>query len=85
MFYSKKIIRHKMKRTQAKKHKIGTYEIDRIPLSCFVDERQVLDDGIHTLGYYHKDSVTSCKKTTDDCTNQNKKNHVNNKMNLVVL
>ena len=85
MFYSKKIIRHKMKRIQAKTHKIGTYEIDKISLSCFVDERQVLDDGIHTLGYCHKDSVTSCKKTTDDCTNQNKKNHANNKVNLVVL
>ena len=26
------------------------------------DKRQVLDDGIYTLAYYHKDSVTSCKK-----------------------
>ena len=62
MFYSKKIIRHKMKRIQAKKHKIETYEIDKICLSCFDDKRQVLDDGIHTLAYFHKDSVTSCKK-----------------------
>ena len=43
-----------MKRTQAKKHKIGTYEIDKISLSCFDDKRQVLDDGVHT--YFHKDS-----------------------------
>ena len=62
MFYSKKIIRHKMKRIQAKKHKIGTYEIDKISLSCFDDKRQVSDDGIHTLAYFHKDSVTSYKK-----------------------
>ena len=27
-----KIIRYKMKRIQAKKHKIGTYEIDKISL-----------------------------------------------------
>ena len=58
-----------MKRMHAKKHKIGTYEIDNISLSCFDDKRQVLDDGIHTLAYFHKDSVTNCKKTTDDCTN----------------
>ena len=58
-----------MKRIQAKKHKIGTYEINKISLSCFDDKRQVLDDGIHTLAYFHKDSVTNCKKTTDDCTN----------------
>ena len=30
-----------MKRIQAKKHKIRTYEIDKIPLSCSDDKRQV--------------------------------------------
>ena len=44
-----------MKRIQAKKHKIGTYEIDKIFLSCFDDKRFVLDDGVHTLAYFHKD------------------------------
>ena len=43
-----------MKRIQAKKHKIGTYEIDKISLSCFDDKRYVLDDGIHTLAYFIK-------------------------------
>ena len=38
-----------MKRIQSKKHKLGTYEIDKIPLSCFDDKRCVLDDRIHTL------------------------------------
>ena len=47
-----------MKRMQAKKHKTGTYEIDKISLSCFDDKRYVLDHGIHTLVYFHKDSVT---------------------------
>ena len=51
-----------MKRIQAKRHKIGTYEIDKISLSCFDDISQVLDDGVHTLAYFHKVSVTSCKK-----------------------
>ena len=69
MFYSKKNIRHKMKRIQVKKHKIGTYEINKISLSCFDDKRQVLDDGIYTLAYFHKDSVKSCKKIAKDCAN----------------
>ena len=56
VLFNKKIIRHKMKRIQAKKHKIGTYEIDKISLSCFGDKRYVLDDDIHTLAYFHKNS-----------------------------
>ena len=55
-----------MKRIQAKKHKIGTYEIDEISLSCFDDKRFVLVDGIYTLTYFRKD-VTSCKKIGKDC------------------
>ena len=43
-----------MKRIQAKKHKIVTYEINKISLSCFDDKRHVLDDGVHTLAYFHK-------------------------------
>ena len=44
-----------MKRIQNKKHKVGIYEINKISLSCFDDKRFVLDDGIHTLAYFHKD------------------------------
>ena len=53
---NKKIIRHKMKRMQAKKHKIETYETDKISLSCFDNKIFVLDDGIHMLSYFHRDS-----------------------------
>ena len=59
---NEKIIRHKMKRIQSKKQKLETYEIDKISLSCFDDKRYVLDDGIRTLPYFHKNSVTSCKE-----------------------
>ena len=48
-----------MKRIQAKKHKIGIYEFDKISLPCFDDERYVSDDGIHTLDYFHIDSNNS--------------------------
>ena len=62
--FNKKIIRHEMERMQAKKHKIGTYEIDKISLSCFDDKRFVLDDGVHMLAYFHKD----CNKK--DCNDK---------------
>ena len=57
VLFNEKIIRHKMKRIQSKKHKLETYEIDKISLSCFDDKRCVLDDGIDTLAYFHKNSV----------------------------
>ena len=52
--FKKKVLRHKMKRIQSKKYKIGTYKINKISLSCFDDKRFVLDDGIHTLSYFYK-------------------------------
>ena len=59
VLFHKKTIRHKMKRIQSKKHILGTYKIDKISLSCFDDKIYVLDDGIYTLIYFHKNSVTS--------------------------
>ena len=59
VLFNEKIIRHKMKRIQSKKHKLGTYEIDKISLSCFDDKRYVLDHGVYTLSYFHKNSVTN--------------------------
>ena len=53
--FSKKVVRHKRGRIQSKKHKLGTYEINKMSLSCFDDKRFVLNDGIHTLAYLHKD------------------------------
>ena len=67
--FNGKIITHKMRRIQSKKHKSGTYKIDNISLSCFDKKRYVLDDGIHTLAHFHKDSVTSCKEIEKDCNN----------------
>ena len=53
--FNKKIIRHKMRRIQGKKHKIGISEINKISLSVFDDKRFILNHGIHTLAYLHKD------------------------------
>ena len=62
VLFNEKIIKDKMKRIQSKKHKLATYEINEISLSCFDDKRYVLDDGICTLVYFHKYSVRSCKE-----------------------
>ena len=67
VLFNEKIIRHKMKRIQSKKHKLGTYEIDKISLSCFDDKRYLLDDIIRTVAYFHKNSVTSCKVIKKEC------------------
>ena len=34
---------------------MGTYELNKISLSRFVDKRFALNDGIHALAYFHKD------------------------------
>ena len=60
VLFNKKIITHKMKRIQSKKHKLGTYKIDKTSLSCFDDKRYLLDDEIYSLRYFHKNNVTSC-------------------------
>ena len=53
--FNKKLIRHKMRRIQRKKHEMGTYKINNISLSVFDDKRFVLNDGVDTLAYFHKD------------------------------
>ena len=57
-------------------------------MSCFDDKRYVLDDGIYTLAFFHKDSVTSCKEIKQDCDKKDCDNWeicVCNKMNSVVM
>ena len=69
-----------MKRIEAKKHKIGTSEIDKISLSCFDDKSFVLDDGVHTLAYFHKDCNKKCDKNENENENNNN-NHDNDNNN----
>ena len=59
--FNKNIMRHKIRRIQAKNHKVGTYEINKISLSVFDDKRFVLNDDIHMLACFHKD-IDSYKK-----------------------
>ena len=47
---NKKCLRHSMNRTQSKDHRIGTYKIDKIFLSCFDHEIYIQLNGL-ALGY----------------------------------
>ena len=51
----KKILRHTMRGIKSKNHNIGTYETNKISLSCFDDKWYILKNGINTLAYRHKD------------------------------
>ena len=44
-----------MKRIQSRLHKIGTYNVCKIYLPYFDDKRYILDDGINSLAYFHRD------------------------------
>ena len=55
VLYNKKLMRYNMKRIQNKLHRIRTYDVCKISMSCFDDKRYVLDNGVNTLAYFHKD------------------------------
>ena len=51
------VLRYKMNPyiIQSKSHQILTHSINKINLPCFDGKRYILDDGITTLAYGHKD------------------------------
>ena len=55
ILFSKKVIKHNMKRIQIKLHRIGIYDVLKISVSCFDDKRYALDIGVNSLAYFHKD------------------------------
>ena len=48
---NKKCLRHSINWIQSKDHKIGTYEINRIPLSCFRDKIYIQNNGCDGLAF----------------------------------
>ena len=46
---NKKCLRHSMKRTQSKDHRIGPYEINKISLSCFDSKIYIQSNGYDGL------------------------------------
>ena len=55
VLFNKKVVRYKMKRIQSSLHQVGTYDLNKMSLSCFDDKGHVLGDGRNTLAYFHKD------------------------------
>ena len=46
--FNKKILRHTMRGIKSKNHNFGTYETNKISLSCFDDKGYILKNGINT-------------------------------------
>ena len=55
VLFNKKVMRHNMKRIRSRLHKIRTYNVCKISLSCFDDKRYVLNNVVNSLGYFHKE------------------------------
>ena len=53
--FNKDVLRHKMRGRKCKNHNLITYESNKTSTSCFDDKRYILNDGINTLPYGHKD------------------------------
>ena len=53
--FNENLIRHKMKIIQSNLHRIGTYDVCQTYLSFFNDKQYILNDGLNSLAYFHKD------------------------------
>ena len=53
VLFENKQLHHKMKTIRSQKHEIGSYEINKVSLSCFDDKRFILEDGIKSYAYGH--------------------------------
>ena len=53
-----KILMHKMNTIRSDHHQISSYQINKTSLSCYDDKRYILNDGISSLAYGHKDIST---------------------------
>ena len=48
-----KQLHHKMKTIRSQKHQLGSYEINKISLSCFDDKRYIHNNEITSYAYRH--------------------------------
>ena len=46
-------LHHKMKTIRSQKHQLGSFEINKVSLSCFDDKRYIHDNGISSYAYGH--------------------------------
>ena len=53
MLLNNKQLHHKVKTIRSQKHQLGSYEINKVSLSCFDDKRYIHDNGITSCAYGH--------------------------------
>ena len=53
VLFKNRQIQHTMKTIRSTKHQLGSYEINKISLSCFDDKRYILTKGKQSLAYGH--------------------------------
>ena len=67
VLFNKQLIRHRMKRIQSKLHRVGTFDVFKLSLSCLHGKRYILGDYINGLAQRCKNSIKKCKHTVDLC------------------
>ena len=50
---------HKMKTIRSENHELGSYEINKVSLSCFDDKRYIHENGITSYAYGHHEITTN--------------------------
>ena len=51
--FNNKQMHHTMKTIRSQNHQLGSFEMNKVTLSCFDDKRYILDDGITSYAYGH--------------------------------
>ena len=52
--FENKQMHHKMKTIRSQNHQLGSYEINKVSLSCFDDKRFIHSNGITSYAYGHQ-------------------------------
>ena len=55
VLFNNEQLHHKMKTIRSEKHQLGSFELNKISLSCFDDKRFIHDNGISSNAYGHYD------------------------------
>ena len=51
--FNEEQMHHEMKTIRSQRHQLGSYEINKVSLSCFDDKRYILENGIKSYAYGH--------------------------------
>ena len=54
VLFNKKQLRHEIRVIKSEKHRIGSYVVDKISLSCFDDKRYIHENGVTSYAYGHR-------------------------------